>query len=85
MNGTLIIHAAVEGIVDEAVVQKLIIEAGGCPGTVYGKSGKAFLRQKIQGFNNAAIGQAESLKRAIICLQRMIEKHKRGLQGPRGR
>lgn len=50
----MIIHAAVEGIVDEAVAQKLIIEAGGLPGTVYGKSGKAFLRQKVQGFNNAA-------------------------------
>jgi len=54
MNGALIIPAAVEGIVDEAVVQKLIIVAGGCPGTVYGKTGKVFLRQKIQGFNNAA-------------------------------
>lgn len=54
MGGDLIIHAAVEGIVDEAVAQKLIIEAGGLPGTVYGKSGKAFIHQKVQGFNNAA-------------------------------
>jgi hypothetical protein len=54
VNEDLIIHAAVEGIIDEAVAQKLIIEAGGFPGTVYGRSGKAFLRQKIQGFNNAA-------------------------------
>jgi len=54
MDGALIIPAAVEGIVDEAVVQKLIIESGGHPGTVYGKSGKTFLRQRIQGFNNAA-------------------------------
>ncbi len=54
MDGTLTIHAAVEGIVDEAVAQKLIIEAGGSPGTVYGKTGKPFLYQKIQGFNNAA-------------------------------
>jgi len=54
MNGALIIPAAVEGIVDEAVAQKLIIEAGGNPGTIYGKTGKAFLHQKIQGFNNAA-------------------------------
>ena len=55
MNGALIIPFAVEGIVDEAVAQKLIIEAGGCPGTVYGKTGKAFLRRKIQGFNSAAM------------------------------
>lgn len=54
MTTTLTVHAAVEGIVDEAVVQKLIIGAGACPGTIYGKIGKAFLRQKVQGFNNAA-------------------------------
>jgi len=54
MTGAVTIHAADEGIVDEAVVQKLILEAGGCPGTVYSKTGKPFLRRKIQGFNNAA-------------------------------
>ncbi|MEE4111851.1 MAG: hypothetical protein V2I40_03490 [Desulfobacteraceae bacterium] len=54
MGDALIIHAAVEGIIDEAVARKLILGAGGFPGTVYGKSGKLFLLQKIQGFNNAA-------------------------------
>lgn len=54
MGGDVIIRAAVEGIVDEAVAQKLIVTAGGFPGTVYGKSGKVFLHQKVQGFNNAA-------------------------------
>ena len=54
MNGSVIISAAVEGIVDEAVVRKLIIEAGGDPGTIYGKNGKSFLRRNIQGYNNAA-------------------------------
>ncbi|HPW69573.1 MAG TPA: hypothetical protein PLA82_08930 [Deltaproteobacteria bacterium] len=54
MDGALIIDAAVEGIIDEAVAQKLIVGAGGSPGTIYGKTGKAFLYQKIQGFNNAA-------------------------------
>lgn len=54
MEGTLTISAAVEGIVDEAVAKKLIKEAGGWPGPVYGKNGKPFLRQRIQGFNNAA-------------------------------
>ena len=49
-----VISAAVEGIVDEAVVRKLIAHAGGQPGTVYGKNGKPFLRQKIKGYNNAA-------------------------------
>lgn len=54
MNGSLIIPAAVEGIVDEAVAKKLIIEAGGTPGAVYGKTGKPSLLRKIQAFNNAA-------------------------------
>jgi hypothetical protein len=48
MAGLVVVSAAVEGIVDEAVVRKLIVEAGGRPGTVYGKSGKAFLRRLIQ-------------------------------------
>ncbi len=48
------ISAAVEGIVDEAVVRKLIAHAGATPGPVYGKQGKSFLRQRIAGYNNAA-------------------------------
>jgi hypothetical protein len=54
MKRPVIISAAVEGIVDEAVVRKLIVEAGGHPGTVYGKKGKSSLRRQIQGYNNAA-------------------------------
>jgi hypothetical protein len=54
MAASVIIAAAVEGSVDEAVVRKLIVHAGGKPGTVYGKNGKPFLRQKIKGYNNAA-------------------------------
>lgn len=54
MSAPVIISAAVEGIMDEAVVRKLIIDAGGLPGAVYGKSGKDALRQKINGYNNAA-------------------------------
>jgi hypothetical protein len=54
MTGLVVVSAAVEGIVDEAAVRKLIFHAGGRPGTVYGKSGKAFLRRQIHGYNNAA-------------------------------
>jgi len=54
MSGSVIISAAVEGTVDEAVVRKIIIQAGGLPGTVYGKNGKPSLRQRINGYNNAA-------------------------------
>ncbi len=49
-----IISAAVEGDVDEAVVEKLIRSVGAEPGRVYGKQGKAALRKKIHGYNNAA-------------------------------
>jgi len=48
------INAAVEGIVDEAVVKRLIDFAGGFPGGVYGKNGKPQLRKNIKGYNNAA-------------------------------
>ena len=49
-----VISAAVEGIVDEAVVRTVIAHAGATTGDVYGKQGKAFLRQRIAGYNNAA-------------------------------
>lgn len=48
------ISSAVEGLVDEAVVRKLIGCAGGTPGPVYGKNGKQLLHDKINGYNNAA-------------------------------
>ncbi len=54
MPGPVTISAAVEGIVDEAVVRKLITHAGGQPGTVYGKKGKKPLRHNIGGYNSAA-------------------------------
>lgn len=48
------VSAAVEGLLDEAVVQRLIHHAGGVAGSVYGKNGKAALRARVGGFNNAA-------------------------------
>ena len=48
------ISTAVEGIVDEAVAEKLIAHIGGEIGIVYGREGKPNLRQRIGGFNNAA-------------------------------
>lgn len=48
------IDAAVEGLTDEAVVERLIDHTGGQVGTVYGRSGKDRLRKKISGYNNAA-------------------------------
>lgn len=50
----IVISSAVEGVVDEAVVKRLIVEVGGEIGPIYGKRGKSHLRQKIEGYNNAA-------------------------------
>jgi hypothetical protein len=55
MRSLVTVSAAVEGIVDEAVVRRLIAGAGGHPGPVYGKNGKPPLRQKIRGYNKAAM------------------------------
>ena len=49
-----IVTVAVEGLVDEAVAQVLIHNAGGEPGVVYGKQGKPHLKEKVTGYNNAA-------------------------------
>lgn len=50
----VVVSAAVEGDVDEAVVRRLVAGAGGELGSVYGKGGKAALREKIKGYNHAA-------------------------------
>jgi hypothetical protein len=54
MADAVAISAAVEGIVDEAVVRTLIIFSGATPGPVYGRRGKPFLQQRIRGYNAAA-------------------------------
>jgi hypothetical protein len=51
----VLIYAAVEGAVDEAIAKRLIRFAGGTPGPVYGGEGKSYLRTRIGGYNNAAI------------------------------
>ena len=48
------VTAAVEGAVDEAVVRRLVAHVGAVSGDVYGKNGKPHLRQRINGYNNAA-------------------------------
>ena len=50
----IIISSAVEGPVDEAVVKRLITEAGGGVGPIYGKTGKSYIRQRLHGYNKAA-------------------------------
>jgi hypothetical protein len=54
MLSGVVISAAVEGIVDEAVIHRLVTQAGAIPGIIYGKNGKQDIRLKIQGYNGAA-------------------------------
>ncbi|MEW6532885.1 MAG: hypothetical protein AB1473_18795 [Thermodesulfobacteriota bacterium] len=54
MSGAVVISGAVEGIVDESVVRRLVAHAGAIPGSIYGKNGKQHIRMRIQGYNNAA-------------------------------
>jgi hypothetical protein len=54
MYTSIVISAAVEGDLDEAVARRLIAQAGGTPGDIYGKHGKSALRRRIAGYNNAA-------------------------------
>ena len=51
---TLYLDAAVEGDVDEAVVERLAGHVGATIGTAYGRKGKSFLRKRIGNYNNAA-------------------------------
>jgi len=54
MSNGVVISAAVEGLLDEAAVRKLITHVGATPGDVHGRQGKTFLRQRIAGYNHAA-------------------------------
>ena len=51
---TRVVSGAVEGLVDEAVLTRLINYVQAVPHAVYGKKGKPYLRQRINGYNNAA-------------------------------
>jgi hypothetical protein len=48
------ISGAVEGSVDEAVLRRLVREAGGTVGKVFGLRGKGHLLQQIGAYNHAA-------------------------------
>lgn len=46
------IHLAVEGLLDEAVLRRLVDEAGGRTGRVIGRQGSTYLQEKAQGLLN---------------------------------
>jgi hypothetical protein len=50
----VIIQSAVEGLVDEAVVQRLITHAGGLSGAIYTSRGKSALLAGLRAYNQAA-------------------------------
>jgi len=54
MINPVVISAAVEGILDEVVLRRLIEGLGAFPGSVYGKNGKSFLLEKLNAYNQAA-------------------------------
>jgi hypothetical protein len=54
MNNVPEVTAAVEGIVDEAVVRRLLEHVGAKLGRVYGKNGKQSLLKQMRGYNQAA-------------------------------
>jgi hypothetical protein len=50
----VVVSGAVEGIVDEAVLRRLISDAGAFVGEIYGKGGKQPLRARMGSYNHAA-------------------------------
>jgi hypothetical protein len=52
--GTPVITGAVEGLVDEAVLRRLVKHVGAEPGSVYGRNGKQHLLERLDGYNRAA-------------------------------
>ncbi len=48
------ITAAVEGLINEAVAQRVIEHVGGMIGPVHGHQGKDYLRRSLGGYNQAA-------------------------------
>jgi len=53
-GGAVCVSGAVEGLLDEAVLKRLISHVGALTGPVYGRAGKAQLLRRLQGYNQAA-------------------------------
>lgn len=50
----MIVHAAVEGMTDAAVVRRLLEHVGAQAGEIYERNGKEELRKRVAGYNNDA-------------------------------
>jgi hypothetical protein len=53
-TGEIFLSGAVEGLVDEAVLRRLVRFAGGSVGPVHPKQGKRLLLDRLAGYNEAA-------------------------------
>lgn len=51
---SLVIQSASEGLLDAAIVSRLIDHVGAIPGSSYGGSGKSSLKRQIRGYANAS-------------------------------
>jgi hypothetical protein len=54
MPRPVVVCGAVEGLLDEAVLKRLIAHVGAVPGPMYGKRGKSPLLRQLRGYNRAA-------------------------------
>jgi len=52
--GAILISGAAEGPTDEAVLKRLLAEAGAVATAVYGQNGKQRLKRDLRGYNHAA-------------------------------
>jgi len=53
-SGPVLVSGAVEGLLDEAVIKRLIAHVGARAGPIYGKTGKAQLLRRLSAYNQAA-------------------------------
>jgi hypothetical protein len=68
----MLVNALVEGIVDEAAARRIITAAGHEFGTCYGKHGSGYIKEKADGFNNAArvvplLGLVDHVDTGLLC------------------
>ncbi|MBL8187861.1 MAG: DUF4276 family protein [Acidobacteria bacterium] len=50
-----VIHMIVEGVLDEAVANRIIVETDHTPGPCYPKKGFTYIKDKIKDFNKSAV------------------------------
>jgi len=53
-SAAFLVSGAVEGLLDEAVLKRLIAHVGAMPGPVYGRRGKSALLKRLHSYNQAA-------------------------------